>query len=471
MAIVVAHRLADRYPAGQLFLNLRGVDLQGRRAKRPEEVIGEVIRAFQPEAQLSEEIEELLARYRSVLHGRQALLVLDNAADRRQVEPLIPPQGNGLLVTSRRDFTLPGLYRKNLDQMPPDDARALLLRICLRIDAVADELAKLCGYLPLALRVAARTLEETPELTPREYIGRLGDERRRVREWSEVDATISLSEGQLSKELRGRFRILAVFAESFARGGAAAVWSVGEDEAGEALAELRRYTLLQWNQTARRYHLHDLVRLYADGRLQDADRLPARGRHAEHYRQVLAEADEAYMKGGDEALAGLAGFDLERANIEAGFEWCRSRVETDDEAAKLCSAYADAGAYCLALRQHPREQAGWLEAALGAARRLKDRKREAIHAGNLGRIYQTRGDLDQAEAMHRKSLEIERKLGRLEGVADDYGNLGVVYKTRGDPAEARRLWGQAVELFEKIGMPHMVDKVQGLIDKLEGQRK
>ncbi|MEE9212725.1 MAG: tetratricopeptide repeat protein, partial [Phycisphaeraceae bacterium] len=75
--------------------------------------------------------------------------------------------------------------------------------------------------------------------------------------------------------------------------------------------------------------------------------------------------------------------------------------------------------------------------------------------------------LDEAEKMHRKSLEIDEKRGRLEGMANAYSNLGVIYQTRGDPAGARELWVKARDLFAQIGMPHMVEMVQGWLDKLD----
>jgi len=86
--------------------------------------------------------------------------------------------------------------------------------------------------------------------------------------------------------------------------------------------------------------------------------------------------------------------------------------------------------------------------------------------GNLGLIYRTRGDLDRAEEMHRKSLAIEEKLGRIEGMASDYANLGSVYKKRGDQAKAHEYWQLAKETYAKAQMPHMAKKMQDLIDGL-----
>ena len=86
--------------------------------------------------------------------------------------------------------------------------------------------------------------------------------------------------------------------------------------------------------------------------------------------------------------------------------------------------------------------------------------------GNLGLIYQLRGDLSRAEKMLRKSVKIHEQLGHLEGMASEYGNLGLIYQTRGELKQAREVWTKSRDLYAQIGMPHMVDKVQGCLDGL-----
>jgi hypothetical protein len=93
-----------------------------------------------------------------VLSGKRALILADDAKDAAQVRRLLPPAGCALLVTSRNRFSLPGMAAIYLGMLPPDEAEKLLLKICPRIGAHAGELAKLCGYLPLALRVSAGVL-------------------------------------------------------------------------------------------------------------------------------------------------------------------------------------------------------------------------------------------------------------------------------------------------------------------------
>lgn len=87
---------------------------------------------------------------------------------------------------------------------------------------------------------------------------------------------------------------------------------------------------------------------------------------------------------------------------------------------------------------------------------------------NLGIVMRRRGELDGADAMYRKSLEINQKLGRLEGMATNYSNLGNVMESRGELDEAREMWTTSRDLYAKVGVQHMVDRVQGWIDKLPG---
>ena len=143
LALKLAEQLAPRYPDAQIFLDLKGASQDA--ALTASEAMARVVRAFNPTAQVPESEAELRGTYLTVLHGKRALLLMDNALGREQVEPLIPPEGCVLLVTSRQHFTLPGLFANDLDTMKPDEARDLLLAIAPRIGGEAGEIARLCG--------------------------------------------------------------------------------------------------------------------------------------------------------------------------------------------------------------------------------------------------------------------------------------------------------------------------------------
>src|SRR5262249_18387046 len=150
-----------------------------------------VIRTFQPDAKLPESDGEIASIYRSILHGKRALLLFDNARDRAQIEPLLPPPGCVVIVTSRQRFTLSGLYARSLDQLERQDAVAMLQKIAPRVDAgSASTIAHLCGYLPLCLRLAASALAERVDLELEEYAEDLRSTQVRL---DLVDASLSLS--------------------------------------------------------------------------------------------------------------------------------------------------------------------------------------------------------------------------------------------------------------------------------------
>jgi tetratricopeptide (TPR) repeat protein len=483
LALVLAEQLSERYPDGQFYLDLKGTSAQ---PLTPAQAMAHVIRAYNPEAKLPEDEAQLSPLYHSALHEKCAILLMDNARDAAQVMPLLPPAECLLLVTSRWHFVVAGLFAKNLDTLPPQDARELLLAIACGTRAVAalgacpdvgrdrrgapalaerryskddaglkpastadprmraiiahaDEIAKLCGYLPLALRATGSALAEAVDLAPAEYAKRLGEARKRL---ELVEASLGLSYELLPSELQARFAALAVFPETLDRGAAAAVWAIEPDAAQDALSSLLKYSLLEYDAAKARYWLHDLVRDFASARLASAEREKAERRHAAHYVQVARVADELYLKGGENLARGLALFDAEWANIQAGQAWAAAHSEGDKEAAKACNRYPSDARYCLVLRQHPHEQIRWLEAGLAAARRLKIRAAEGVHLGNLGICYAELGETHRAVEFFEKALEIDREVGDKHGEATALGNLGLAHAGLG---ETRR----SIEFYEK----------------------
>src|SRR5262249_40297881 len=150
--------------------------------RAPADALAFCIRAFLgPEAGLPDGLDDLTKLYISVLSGKRALVLLDNAADGEQVRPLAPPQGCALLVTSRTVIKLPGLVRVTLDQLNPEEAGALLRQIAPRVTPeTAGRICDLCGHLPLAIRATGSLLDVSSDLDSAEYAAQLLDERTRL---------------------------------------------------------------------------------------------------------------------------------------------------------------------------------------------------------------------------------------------------------------------------------------------------
>jgi tetratricopeptide (TPR) repeat protein len=409
-----------------------------------------VIRAYQPTARLPEGEAELTPIYRSMLHNQRALLLMDNAADRRQVEPLIPPESCLMLVTSRQHFTLPGLFTKNLDTLPAEDARKLLLRIAPLISQQADIIAKLCGYLPLALRLAASALAERFSLGVTDYIRRLTDAQQRLKVLDGVEASLSLSYELLSPEMQERWRGLAVLPDTFDTAAAANVWGVEPEMGQDTLSELLKYSLLEWNETTGRLHLHDLVRLFAASRLSENETSAGNWRQASHSLSLLSEAERLYLQGGEALQRGLNFFDTEWPNIRAGQTWAAHHA-SEENGANLCNEYALAAIYLLDLRLSPRERINWLEAGLQAARLLKNRVAEGTHLTNFGSAYLALGEMHRAIELLEQALLIAREVGNHQGESYALGNLGQAYAYLGEMRRAQEHFEQQLQIARDIG--------------------
>jgi hypothetical protein len=257
LALVLANEWKERFPDAQLLIDLKGASSAPMAPKRAME---KIIRALRPDrTALPDNLEELKGIYLSDLDGKRALLVLDNARDATQVEPLLPPASCGVIVTSRWSFALPGMKTKDIGVLGPEKASRLLLKICDRIgDSAAAAIAEKCGYLPLALRLAGSTLRTRPMLSPAEYLERL--RINRSKELDEAAASLRVSYDLLEPELQKLWRLLGIFPGSFDRAAAATVWANEENATAETLEQLYETSMVEWNNSTHRYRLHDLAR-------------------------------------------------------------------------------------------------------------------------------------------------------------------------------------------------------------------
>jgi hypothetical protein len=444
LAVHVAHQLTERYPDGQIVVDMAATSAAPLSAAQG---LARVIRVFEPLIQLPETVAELRPLYLHVLRGKRVLLILDNAVDGDQVAPLLPPEDCALIVTSRRRIAVGGVVRVDLDLLAPEEAVGLLGAIVGEGRATAAELsrlAELCGRLPLALRVAGMFLYASPQWSAIEFIGALADERERLARLKlegsadlDVVASLALSVGELRRsrpDLAEHWHQLAVFPASFDVAAAAAVWDQPVTAARDGLGALLSCSMVLYDPIQQRWRLHDLMRDLAGWRAAVevlgapadlAARLTAaRRRHAEHYRGVFAAADDLYLQGGAQVVLGLALFDRERHNIETGQAWAAEAAADDPAAARLCVSYPDAGAYLLHLRQHPRQRIGWLERAAAAAREIGDRRGEGDALGRLGTAYTLLGEPRRAIEHYEQKLAIAREIGDRRGEGATLGNLG-----------------------------------------------
>jgi DNA-binding SARP family transcriptional activator len=272
LAVHVAHQARAAFPDGQLYVDLQGA---GPRAAEPETVLGSFLRALgTADSAIPDSLDERAALYRSLLDGRRVLVLLDNARDAAQVRPLLPgTEGCAALITSRiRMVDLAGAHLVDLDVMSPEEALQLFTRIVGEERAAGEREAALdvvaaCGFLPLAIRIAASRLAARRTWTVSVLAAKLADERRRLDELRAGDlavkATFELGYGALEPAQARAFRLLGLAdGPDISLAAAAAVLDLPVDETEDLLESLVDMSLLE-SAAPGRYRYHDLVRLYA----------------------------------------------------------------------------------------------------------------------------------------------------------------------------------------------------------------
>ncbi|MFD9940660.1 BTAD domain-containing putative transcriptional regulator [Nonomuraea sp. NPDC059023] len=276
LAVHVAHRVRERYPDGQLHVDLRGA---GADPADPALVLERFLDALGA-GRVPPGPDERAALLRTLTVDRRVLFLLDNAASAAQVRPLLPSgPGSGVLVTSRARLSdLIGARHVDLDVLTEREAVALFTAVARTPSGrTAARVVEACGYLPLAVRVAGARLAARPRWSVEDLLARLSAQRLgelRVGDLG-VEASFALSYDQLGEELARGFRRLAVpDSAELTVELAAAVLGRDARDAERTCEELVDLSLLE-SAAAGRYRYHDLLRDFALARTPEAERRAA----------------------------------------------------------------------------------------------------------------------------------------------------------------------------------------------------
>ncbi|MET9757744.1 BTAD domain-containing putative transcriptional regulator [Streptomyces sp. NPDC006372] len=484
LAIHVAHRARDRFPDGQLYVDLRGYDHESAPVT-PREALGQLLRSLglTPQ-QIPSDPDEQARRYRSLLDGRRMLIVLDNAASVRQVRPLLPGSPTcRVLVTSRQRLT--GLVAHNgaeplrLDALAPQEARELLAAVLgeQRVAAepeAAEELSRRCGRLPLALRVAAaqlladrcrRLADLAAELAAGNRLAtlELDDDRS-----SAVRAAFDLSYRALAPDAARLFRLLGLVpGPDITRPAAAALLGTSESVAGPLLTTLTTAHLIE-SPAHDRYRFHDLLRDYARERATAEE--PPASRAAAEERLHTSYLHTAEMCGGalpwqypqlprdpagpddppatpDEVTVALDRLEAEQANLLAAVEHTAGSGPRHFAWGLMTALLR----YCwLGLPRGVWQTAA--QAALHAAETDGDRPGQAAMHRSLGIAHWDMGHHTQAVHHHTRVLHLHRESGDPLGQALALGGLGLI------DTEAARLDAALAHFTEALRLSREADR-------------
>jgi DNA-binding SARP family transcriptional activator len=474
-----AHQVADRFPDGQLYADLRGFAPSAEPAE-PAEITQRFLDALGvPVGQSPASSQAQAGLYRSVLAGRRMLIVLDNARDEEQVRPLLPGSpGCLVVVTSRARLTglaaAEGAQLVNLDVLADADARQLLTRRIGPGRAAAEpgvvaELAVLCGGLPLALAIVAARAADRPGFPLAALAAELAAQRLDALEAgdmaSSVRAVLSWSYRQLSPAAARLFRLLTLHpGPDISMPAAASLAATGPAETRVLLADLSRAHMVTEHQRGR-FTLHELLRGYAaeQARLCDGetDRREATGRVLDHYVHT-AYAGTFQLQPSHVLFTptpSRAGTSPEQiADQQHALDWFKAEHEVLISAVDLADSMGfDACAWQLAwaiadplLRRHWHQCLGVQRIALAAATRDGDLAGQAAARGHIGWACIRLADYTEAGAQLTARLQLHQRMGDRRGEAGTHQALAQVSLCQGREGDALSHAGQALAVFRSV---------------------
>ncbi|WIV52886.1 ATP-binding protein [Amycolatopsis nalaikhensis] len=476
LAVTWSVRNARRFPDGQLYADMRGFSPES--AAAPQEALAAFLRALgvAPE-RVPVELAEQVTLFRTVTAGRRLLVVADNAASAAQVRPLVPASSGCMVVVTSR-LRLDGLFSEGarfveLDPLPHAHAVELLTR-AVGQPRVADqrqdvvELVRLCGRLPIALRVAGARLASRPRWSVARVVAELSDERSRLKRLSAdgdtlVATTFDWSYQALPEHVARLYRLMSVCpGPDFGTEAVAAVGQSTLDQAVEAVQVLVDASLLEELELDR-YRFHDLVRLH--GRAQpDQERYEVLPRIGQWFLREMTRANmvviplrwrvspvaeqlqgkPARFASGAAALQWLAG---ELPNVLAVLE--DAVADHHDELAwQLCEALWELMLY---RKLYPE----WLrshELGIVAAQRCGNRVAESRLRHQLGRAHLDLGQLEPAQEQTRRAVELAREANDVRNESAALQQLGMVSQARGDIDAAVALFAASLRLEQELGI-------------------
>jgi tetratricopeptide (TPR) repeat protein len=489
-ALVVdwSYRALRRFPDGVLYVDLRGWSPD--RPVTAEEVLPAWLRVFGMDpAALPDDVPSLAAALRSLLADRHVLMVLDNARSEEQVRPLLPGSPScAVLVTSRQDLQGLAIHHGarvvTLSPLTSAEAAGLLGEIAgVGVAADAETLARICGNLPLALRLVAESVRGrsaaeiavlTGELNGADRLDQLSSDDPR----SDPRTVLSWSYRQLPVEARDTFRLLGLFrGRSFDISAVAALTGSRLGHTAALLRTIARANLVR-PEPGGRFGMHDLIGAYAGELAEATPEESARVRLIYYYLHTAQRADawvaphryQLRLPGStpvptpfrdyDEALRW---FDAECRNMVAlclpgedlpeGSHPEQGRFEGDElDPLRWRLAFQLKSYFFLSKRTHE-----WLlchEPALAAAIRVGDRVGEAMTRNNLGLAWHERGDDERALPQYEIAERLFIEAGDPHGASNAIANQAVVHRRRGDLERALALNERALGFYRQAAPGH-----------------
>lgn len=472
LVLHVAHRLSGRFPDGQVFINLHG-HTPNVAPINPAAALDDLLRQLGVAAQeIPDGLDARAARWRAAIAGRRLIVVVDDAASTDQIRPLLPGSPGALvLVTSRRRLAgLDAARTLSLDTLVPADAHRLFALIAGDSAAAepeqAGEVVRLCGRLPLAIRIAAARLAHRPSWTVHDLANRLRDEQHRLTELTVDDRSVrsafALSYRELLPEQRAAFRLLGLHpGTELDVPAAAALLGHPARRTADLLEALLDANLLT-QPTSGRYRFHDLVRYFAQTKAQTDEtadtRTAATARLRDYYLAAAAAAMRVFEPSERRVDPRIAHPPTVAPSFESAADAERWLALERPNLVRVALSADTEHSWVLPhlIRDFFHRQAhytDWLDThlhALAVAETTDDEYAEAITSIGIGFAYYRVGRLTDAEASYERAISLSAIIDSCQ-LGTAINNLGRVRWFLGRRVEALTLYRRALALFVVAG--------------------
>ena len=439
-AATLAHLLAERYPDGQLFIDLHGDD-PADAALDVVEIMRHAVRTLSPGTPFPADLAELPSLYAQTLKGRRVLVLVENIRPQPHLELLHPPPGSLLLLTSREPDAFARIDTITIEPFSRPEARAFLrasgARITREPDKHLDLLAELSGYLPEALRLNARRIQTDPSQPIDWHIDQLKKAGAFKQPLEAARTLAGESFAPVHRDPPGANAPLSKHPESQPDNG-------GQGSIEGSWKSTRAFVQRFQSCSESDFSLTDLPAPFADpsrgpapaypDALRFLAKFPTTTNGLAHESVWLEAAVSAARALGDRTAEARALAMLGQARAKSGeprlavpcfeqwVEFARASGDRRAEADALGwlgagwtgSGFADRGTGCF-------------EAQLRIAREIGDRAGELHALGKLGHAKSTLGDFQNAAALHGEQLSVARDTGDRAAEVDALENLGVAW--------------------------------------------
>ncbi|AGK77211.1 NB-ARC domain protein [Streptomyces microflavus DSM 40593] len=479
LAVHLAHRMGMTYEDGELYADLRGVD---DRPAASEEIMARFMQALGvPEKEIPGDPALRLDAYRKTVTGRSLLIILDNAADEKQVRPLLPPSAGALvLVTSRnRLMGLESVHRCDLETFPISTSLDFMRKVVGdevvdREPSDAQRVAEFCGHLPLALRIAAIRMHSTRNIRLSDLARELGDERERLEALRVGDlavrAAFNLSYRKMGKGARNTFKRLAhVPGADFGAGICSAVTGFEVRQASRMLQKLSEANLVEQTEVPGRFRFHDLLKVFSREKMEKD---PADRNQDDRRRMFLWLQNSAlkaqFTLGGVFAIEVPDDGSAKIDSIETAASWVESEFPNAVAGLGVVEAYESPEhvvRLALALSGICETVGHWsewetvIDAGARAAQKVDEQAVALVFLTARANLSRYRREFSQALTCAEEIYAAARAFNQPGLLAGAANILGCLKMDVGQTDEAIPLLRESLSIYEKLDFKHEVGKV------------